>query len=373
MKNLYLHTCTEQGFGSIILMIANVPKNIAQKGREMYMKKDNWLVPEYFSSFSCKCGECRNACCKGWKIAVREEDYYRLIGMECSKALHEKIESAFGDPEVATRQRYKLIEPDWRGECRMLGEDGLCMLQKECGEAAIPEICRVYPRSYRETNGYLSAVCSTSCEKTVELLMDTEQIRFKYITMKNGIRPEITETLPIGSEETAKGCTDILLNRSKSLTERIFSVGSLLKCGELKQVTLNRLLNIIKELLETSDSLAEYAAETINRYGEGNGDAEKLYQSDFELFTEHYPKWSIYFENFMVNNVFYAAFPYCDERIRPEDAAYGLYLEYEILKLICTAYTVRDASDERFTDAVAAIYHLVEHTSFYYNAYMLLK
>ena len=79
------------------------------------MKDDNWLAPEYFSSFSCKCGECRNACCKGWKIAVREEEYFRLIGMECSKALHEKIESAFGDPEVATRQRYKLIEPDWRG------------------------------------------------------------------------------------------------------------------------------------------------------------------------------------------------------------------------------------------------------------------
>ena len=54
-----------------------------------------WLVPDYFDSFSCKCGSCRNACCKGWKIAVTQEEYYRLIDLECSETLHEKIESAF--------------------------------------------------------------------------------------------------------------------------------------------------------------------------------------------------------------------------------------------------------------------------------------
>ena len=146
----------------------------------MNTEKRLWYEADYFSKFACKCGDCRHACCKGWKIAVSENEYFRLIGLECSERLHEKLESAFCIPDFPTTGRYRMIEPDWLGQCHMLDTDGLCMLQKECGEGVLPEVCRVYPRSYKNENGNLQACCSSSCERVVEMLMEEDRLRFVY-------------------------------------------------------------------------------------------------------------------------------------------------------------------------------------------------
>ena len=119
-----------------------------------------WLEPDYFERFKCKCGECRSCCCDGWDIAVSREEYFRLIGMECSDELHHRLECAFRVPEEPSPERFRLISSNWLGECPMRDADGLCMLQKECGEDVLPEICRVYPRSLKKEGELLQACCS---------------------------------------------------------------------------------------------------------------------------------------------------------------------------------------------------------------------
>ena len=66
-----------------------------------------------------------------------------------------------------------------------------------------------------------------------------------------------------------------------------------------------------------------------------------------------------------------SSFPYCDERIKKSEAIYGVLIQYELLKLICTVYIGNEPDMEKLVDAIAAVYHLVEHTAFYYNAYSL--
>jgi hypothetical protein len=68
----------------------------------------------------------------------------------------------------------------------------------------------------------------------------------------------------------------------------------------------------------------------------------------------------------------YSSFPYCDKRIKSRDAYWGLMLQYEILKLVCSVNTGEEPTIENFVDTVATVYHLVEHTSFYYNAAVLM-
>ena len=123
-------------------------------------------------------------------------------------------------------------------------------------------------------------------------------------------------------------------------------------------------------LLETSDTLKSYAEAAFARYGNGEGDAEKLYDSDFEVFKKNFPKWEIYFENLMVNNLIFASFPFCDKRIDKAESFFGLIVQYEILRLICTVNTLNSPAMEKLTDLIAAVYHLIEHTAFYYNAYI---
>ena len=333
--------------------------------------KRKWLVPDYFDSFSCKCGSCRNACCKGWKIAVTQEEYYRLIGLECSETLHEKIESAFVKIDFGTPDKFAHIVPDWRGKCRMLGDDGLCMVQKECGEKMIPETCRVYPRSLKKTNNKLEAVCSASCEAVVEMLISKKGLEFSFKEMDEKYKPVIIENLPEDSEMMWLSSREILQDRDRSLYDRIISLGGLLGVENIEKISLGNLLSIFEELLETSDTLREYASDVFIRYRGCEKDAEGLYAKDFEAFRKNYPKWEVFFENLLINNLVYSSFPYCDERIKKSEAIYGVLIQYELLKLICTVYTGNEPDMEKLVDAIAAVYHLVEHTAFYYNAYSL--
>ena len=98
------------------------------------------IAPDYYDRFHCKGGACRNSCCIGWGISVDMNEYFRLIGLECSPRLHARLECAFHQPESPSPERYALISPDWRGDCPMHDTDGLCMLHRECGEGALPAV-----------------------------------------------------------------------------------------------------------------------------------------------------------------------------------------------------------------------------------------
>lgn len=368
------------------------------------MEDDYWLVADYFDDFACKCGECRHTCCGGWKIAVGEDEYFRMIGMECSEELHHKIEGAFVRPDFPTHERYMLMEADWTGRCRMLGEDGLCMLQRECGEDAITEVCRVYPRSYKSENGLLNACCSGSCEAVVERLLRREPLRFRReseVQMSHGhaVRAEITGRVDYDLAGLFDKVVTMLQDRSKPLVDRIAAIagsfgeqtgqtaGSGLKSMVARHGAYGTLIPILREFCEEAPSFEQYVDEFEKRYSADNW--EERFAADRSAFEERFPDWSCYFENLLCNNMLYAAFPAVDSRVDPYKAVHGLSLEYTLLRVMSICHTAvwaesnPDAAGhtdrclsagmtESLVDVIAEVYHVVEHTAFYYNALVLL-
>ena len=81
------------------------------------------LVPEYFPKFQCKCGACRSCCCKGWGVCVSRDDYFRLVGMNCTASLRKRLDRAFSVLADATPERYAGLNHDWRGRCYLQRED----------------------------------------------------------------------------------------------------------------------------------------------------------------------------------------------------------------------------------------------------------
>lgn len=335
------------------------------------MEKKTWLVPDYFNGFSCKCGACRNACCRSWKIAVTEKEYYRMIGMDCSRELHNKLEGAFSLPDFPTPDRFRMIEPDWRGQCRMLDTDGLCLLQKECGEPAISETCRVYPRSYRAENGLLKACCSSSCEAVVELLMRTEKLEFTVTELE--AVPEITETTDRDFQENEQRAIELLQDRDLSLTQRIMKIceqNDYIKTGKK---AASEIIEIIGCLAEESRTLQDYLGSVMKLRNRAESDIEAVLKTAADCFERNFPEWSRYFENILVNNLFYSNFPCVDRRINNREACSGLAVQYVLMKVICSLYLQDNPSEEGLADCIAAIYHMTEHTAFYYNSKVLLK
>jgi len=133
-----------------------------------------YLAPDYYETFACKCGGCRNTCCKGWSITVSMAEYYRLLGMSCPRRLRARLDGALHMVEHPDRARYAAVTPNSEGECPLHGKDGLCGLQKAMGENALPSVCRLYPRSVR--NEYEpECSCAGSCEAVVELLLSRRE------------------------------------------------------------------------------------------------------------------------------------------------------------------------------------------------------
>lgn len=101
------------------------------------------------------------------------DEYFRLLGLDCSPGLRARLDGAFHAADAPSPERYAQISHNWLGDCPMQREDGLCALQCECGETALPAVCRRYPRGARGLFDRECA-CSNSCEAVLEMFWDRE-------------------------------------------------------------------------------------------------------------------------------------------------------------------------------------------------------
>ena len=327
-----------------------------------------WLEPDYFEDFRCKCGECRSCCCNGWDIAVSSEEYFRLIGLDCSAELHHRLECAFRVPENPSPERFRLISSNWLGECPMRDRDGLCMLQKECGEDVLPEICRVYPRSLKKEGELLQACCSNGCEAVVEALIEKQKLGFRIARLH--ARPELTEAADVQQLMLGRLCMECLQDRSKPLRSRILEVRRQV-CGECGRAgTIREGFAAFERALPVLErrSLEPYRETALSLWGNAG-----KYAAAAAEFENCFPDWERWMENLLINHMVYMNFPRADARMSYAESLKGLCGTWALLRLVCIAHTAAHREIEAFVDAAAAVFRLVEHSSFYYNSHVLLE
>lgn len=339
------------------------------------MKDDSlWLETDYFEKFKCKGGACRNSCCENWQIAVGMKEYFDLIGRECSPELHHRLECAFRTPDEPSPQRFRLIAPNWMGRCPMHGADGLCMLHGECGEDALPEICRVYPRSLKSEGGMNQACCSGSCEAVIETLMEEDQLSLRFV--RRELHAELNENTNHVLLEMAPDCMRILQNREHPLNERIARICARISAREMQpqenkqEKALGELLDCIQNMQNNFLSIQIYGADCLTRYA---GAEFCTYRRDANLFEARFEKWQNWFENVLANHLLYAGFPCVDARLQPDDAVYGLCMIYALMRVICIGYCAQHEGKEAVADALSGIFRLIEHSPFYYNARLTIS
>lgn len=195
------------------------------------------LMPICYKDFHCLAAACRDNCCGGWEIGFNKKDYLRvkrsakseeLKGL-LAKGMHRiREESVYG--------YYAHFEVGPKGTCAFQTEEGLCLLQLECGEEALPRVCRTYPRQDVYTPAAREFYLSPSCEGVLALLWDLPQgidfweedlpkADWRVVTTSDGLRwfPEVRSF-----------CIDVLQERSLPLSRRMYLLGVLL--WRLKEV-----------------------------------------------------------------------------------------------------------------------------------------
>ncbi len=323
-----------------------------------------FLFPEYYSDFACKCGDCRATCCHGWGIALSQDEYFRITGGEYSPELRRRVDVAFkpATNPAPTPERYALISYNWLGKCPLQTDEGLCAMHRELGEGAIPTICRRYPRCVRVAPVH-EACTSTSCEYTLELLYrDDEPVRF--------VRREIEVydeeyDAPAAASLDADEYTAVRERAFSTIFDRTFTIdGRIKRLAEELGVSLpyyampqDKAAELYSRLLKTSGSLMELDGDVSAYYADGSTAPR------FSL--DSAPKMDIYLEKMLVNHVFYKAFPRSFEGSTLADEIAALVAVLGLHRYVCEAYLgVHGWSLQNFVDVTAKLFRMIEHSRF---------
>ncbi len=136
------------------------------------------IRPSFADAFSCKAGECRHSCCKGWEIDIDDRSlslYRQLPGV-----WRERMNAAVCEDE--TGAHFVLTAQD---ACPFLRQDGLCDLILAFGEDALCDICALHPRFYELIEPYELSGLGLSCEAVCELLL-AERGELQFLCEETG-------------------------------------------------------------------------------------------------------------------------------------------------------------------------------------------
>lgn len=329
-------------------------------------KTNKWLMPSYCRDFRCKADRCRNTCCSSWRIPVSKAEYQRLITMNFSKELDRRIQNAFVIPETVTDSCYRYVSFNWLGECP-IQDKGLCYLHREKGEEYLPKICRLYPRSCKQINGTLVMNCSSSCERVVEMLYESDSL--DIIEVDSDMEAQLCYEICEEDIRQLHLFQRIIQDRSTTLAYsiaeicRIINEEEFVKDYESDEDPLKEALELLNRFSYDGSRLSRIGETVTDRYGKD----PHLYVSDRERFEKDFPDWMTFFERVINNSMIYENFPFVDERSDRTVAYKGLCVCYGLMRVICIGYTAVHHSEEDLIDAVAALFHLIDHTAFYYN------
>lgn len=372
-----------------------------------------YRVPEYYDDFSCKGGACRSTCCSGWGISFSVKEYFRLLGIECSGELRRKLDGAFHISEHPTEDRYAQISPNWRGDCPLHMENGLCQLHAECGEEALSSVCRLYPRGVHAAFAR-ECSCANSCEAVLELLFEMEEpMRFveRELSIEAPEAPQDRdETAARYYEPLRKMVIEALQNRKYDLSQRLALTGGMTAllseafrnreewiisgameiCGQMTPPPVrerdDRMMMLcvyrLGRMFEQSDSVGKYISEGMSRLGLSFTDepddlmldrAAARWREAAGRFEERYPEWQRMFEQMLVNHVFFDGYPFSDRRENLWEAHMSLCAAYAFVRFLAVMQTADQGDKEALADVCAAAFRLIEHSSFDWNAVHLLE
>lgn len=366
-----------------------------------------FIVPDYYPKFSCKLGACRAACCVGWPVSISMQNYFHLLGMDCPRDLRDRLDRGLRVVDRPTTEEYAHIEPRYDGNCPLRLPDGRCALHAELGEDALADVCRLYPRGIRAENDIYECSCANSCEAVLELLLEhQEPIKFDFCDMTINMPPlpqrtSFFETLGVEHKIRAH-LVEVIQARGMTLPQRLIYLGDVLDRMDVAfehrdRAMLDGILSetptlqnaAAREVIPSSDmtnvdaehlrfglstvrqmiSILDSRSQSIRACGEaalsyfGDGDVERYYsaRAHFESLLQN---WEVFYENMLVNHMFFSQFPFQDRPESMHSEYVALCAVYAILRFLGVGCMAERQDVTALIDGMAATFRLIDHTEF---------
>ena len=122
------------------------------------------LQPKYVADFQCDGSKCNAKCCGKWRIDIDMETYKKYQRIK-NPAMRKKILSSIQPSTIQTGFQIKLNN---KAVCPLLCEDNLCYIQRNMGEGALSQTCKVYPRMVQQIGNYQFRMLAMTCPVAAE-------------------------------------------------------------------------------------------------------------------------------------------------------------------------------------------------------------
>ncbi len=326
-------------------------------------------MPTYMQKFCCKCESCRAVCCRGWRINLTKTEYLRLTALSCSESLRARIERSLTVFDAPDEDAFAYISHGADGRCPMLDGDGLCSIQTECGDTVQPAVCRLYPRAVRAGDP-CEIVAATSCEATVELLMN-EPCPLPFTEIAGKISADMPPHETVHGDERAvrKACLSFFGVVDTPLPVRIREIGEYLGAPPC-EMTDAAMLALAHKLLcafgREGNSISALTEEAMDSLSMRDGVTEAspaLFREKIEAFRTRFPDADRWYANLLTNHFFFMQFPPRD--LSHAESFFVLRGVYAILLVLTVCHTDKIPTKEAFADAAAAVFRRIEHSGFY--------
>ena len=216
---------------------------------------DNTIIlqPKYVADFQCDGSKCDAKCCRNlWIIDIDRETYKKYQRIK-NPSMRKKILTSM-QPSI-TRVGFK-IKFNENGACPLLCEDNFCYVQKNLGEDALSETCKLYPRRLNKIGNYQFRVLSMTCPVAAEqaLLspygMELQQLSCEddsaawKLAVKNTHSKEVSDDL--AAVHIMMGGLAILQNTSYTFEQRLVLLGLFLDRVEDCQQDVEAVASLIE-------------------------------------------------------------------------------------------------------------------------------
>ena len=211
------------------------------------------LQPKYVADFQCAGSKCDAKCCRNlWLIDIDRETYKKYQRIK-NPSMRKKILTSM-QPSI-TRVGFK-IKFNENGACPLLCEDNFCYVQKNLGEDALSETCKLYPRRLNKIGNYQFRVLSMTCPVAAEqaLLspygMELQQLSCEddsaawKLAVKNTHSKEVSDDL--AAVHIMMGGLGILQNASYTFEQRLVLLGLFLDRVEDCQQDVEAVASLIE-------------------------------------------------------------------------------------------------------------------------------
>ena len=225
-----------------------------EKGRHFLMSNQSIILqPKYVADFQCAGSKCDAKCCRNlWLIDIDRETYKKYQRIK-NPSMRKKILTSM-QPSI-TRVGFK-IKFNENGACPLLCEDNFCYVQKNLGEDALSETCKLYPRRLNKIGNYQFRVLSMTCPVAAEqaLLspygMELQQLSCEddsaawKLAVKNTHSKEVSDDL--AAVHIMMGGLAILQNASYTFEQRLVLLGLFLDRVEDCQQDVEAVASLIE-------------------------------------------------------------------------------------------------------------------------------